>query len=497
MRKSILKSIFKSSMLLLLIGAGIFSSAQAQYKQASWWFGFAGGANYNMYRGSTQELNAGLTVPTAFHDGSGVGLFAGPVIEYHRAHSLFGFMLQGGYDSRRAEYKTVTTPCNCPADLTTNLSYITVEPSLRLAPFRNSFYLYAGPRIAFNMNKEFTYQLGTNPALPAQPANPEVKGDFDNIKNTLFSGQVGMGYDFWISSKTRQSQVILSPFVAYQPYYGQSPRTVETWTVSTIRAGLALKFGSGRKIEAPAVPPTPPPVVVLDRDGDGVLDAVDRCPDVFGLASLKGCPDKDADGIADIDDKCPDVFGYARYEGCPIPDRDKDGINDEVDKCPDVFGYARYQGCPIPDTDKDGVNDEEDKCINVPGPASNYGCPIIPEAIIQKVNLAAKNVFFATGSAKLLAKSFGPLKTVAQILTDNPTFKINVEGHTDSTGAHEMNMKLSDDRAASVASYLKSVGIDESRITSEGYGPDRPIAPNKTIAGRAKNRRVEMKLRNY
>ncbi len=263
--------------------------------------------------------------------------------------------------------------------------------------------------------------------------------------------------------------------------------------------GVAEHFGREKVIPAtpPPPPPPPPPPVVKDRDGDGVLDVDDRCPDTPGLVALKGCPDRDGDGIADIDDKCPDVPGLARYQGCPIPDRDKDGINDEVDKCPDVFGFARYQGCPIPDTDGDGVNDEEDKCINEKGPASNFGCPVIPEEIIKKIDLAAKNVFFATGSSKLLPKSFPSLKTVAQILKDNPTFKINVEGHTDSTGKHDMNMKLSDDRAASVAAYLKSVGVDESRITSEGYGPDRPIAPNKTTAGRAKNRRVEMKLRNY
>ena len=83
-------------------------------------------------------------------------------------------------------------------------------------------------------------------------------------------------------------------------------------------------------------------------------------------------------------------------------------------------------------------------------------------------------------------------------MKDNPTFKINVEGHTDSVGKHDMNMTLSNNRAASVATYLKTIGgVDESRISSEGYGPDRPIAPNKLAAGRAKNRRVEMHLRNY
>ena len=296
---------------------------------------------------------------------------------------------------------------------------------------------------------------------------------------------VGVGFQLKITPNTfvllnSQYRVPITSNVAYHFYH------------SIGVAGVICK-----KKEVVVIPP-PPPVINYDRDFDGIPDSTDRCPDTPGLASLKGCPDRDGDGIADIDDKCPDVPGLARYQGCPIPDRDKDGINDEVDKCPDVFGYARYQGCPIPDTDKDGVNDEEDKCINEPGPASNFGCPLISETIINKVNLAAKNVFFATGSAKLLAKSFGPLKTVAQIMKDNPTFKINVEGHTDSVGKHDMNMTLSNNRAASVATYLKTIGgVDESRISSEGYGPDRPIAPNKLAAGRAKNRRVEMHLRNY
>ena len=251
----------------------------------------------------------------------------------------------------------------------------------------------------------------------------------------------------------------------------------------------------GKKKEpAPKVVEVP---VVTDRDGDGIVDSLDACPDQAGLAALQGCPDREGDGIADKDDKCPDVAGLAKYQGCPIPDTDRDGINDEEDKCPNVPGVARYEGCPVPDTDKDGVNDEEDKCPKEAGPASNFGCPVIDVVIVEKVNKAAQNIFFATGSAKLLAKSFKSLKEVAQVLKDNPSFKIDIEGHTDSTGGHEMNMKLSDSRAASVAEYLKTNGIDESRMTSKGYGPDVPLAPNKTAAGRAKNRRVEMKLRNY
>jgi len=260
--------------------------------------------------------------------------------------------------------------------------------------------------------------------------------------------------------------------------------------------GLAQNIG---KEKVKVVPPPPPPVVEppKDRDGDGVLDVDDKCPDVAGLASLQGCPDRDGDGIADADDKCPDVPGVARYQGCPIPDTDKDGINDEVDKCPTVPGIARYQGCPIPDTDGDGVNDEEDKCINEKGPASNFGCPVINEEIIKKVNRAAQNVFFATASSKLLAKSYNPLNTVVSILNENPTYKVQIDGHTDSQGKDEYNQTLSDSRAASVKAYLASKGIAESRLSSAGYGETKPVADNNTAAGRAKNRRVEMTLSNY
>lgn len=252
-----------------------------------------------------------------------------------------------------------------------------------------------------------------------------------------------------------------------------------------------------KKKEKPVVVPVPVVEPPKDRDGDGVLDDVDKCPDVAGLASLQGCPDKDGDGIADSDDKCPDVAGVARYQGCPIPDTDKDGINDEEDKCPTEFGVARYQGCPIPDTDGDGVNDEEDKCINEKGPASNFGCPVISEEIVKRVNRAAQNIFFSTGSSKLLAKSFSKLNDVVSILKENPSYKVNIDGHTDNTGKADKNQTLSEQRAASVKTYLVSKGIDESRLASAGYGQDKPVADNKTAAGRAKNRRVEMTLRNY
>ena len=250
-----------------------------------------------------------------------------------------------------------------------------------------------------------------------------------------------------------------------------------------------------KKAQVVVLPPAPP--VVLDRDGDGVLDADDKCPDVAGLVAFMGCPDRDGDGITDADDKCPDVAGLAKYQGCPIPDTDGDGINDELDKCPTVKGFARYQGCPIPDTDGDGINDEEDKCPSRVGPASNQGCPVIAKEVIEKINFAAKNVFFATGSYKLLPKSFKSLDEVVKLLKEDETLMIDIDGHTDAQGSDESNQVLSDNRAGAVKTYFVSKGVSETRLKSAGYGETKPVADNTTAAGRAKNRRTEMTVRNF
>lgn len=270
-------------------------------------------------------------------------------------------------------------------------------------------------------------------------------------------------------------------------------------TEDVLKDNLFYSLGIAQNIgrDKPVVLPPPPPPVILDRDGDGVNDVDDKCPDTPGLASLQGCPDKDGDGITDADDKCPTVAGIAKYQGCPIPDTDGDGVNDEEDKCPTVKGLARYQGCPIPDTDGDGVNDEEDKCPTRVGPASNQGCPEIAKEVIERVNMAAKNVFYATGSYKLLAKSFKSLNDVAAIMKADESLMLDIDGHTDEVGSNESNQTLSENRAGSVREYLISKGVADSRMKSTGYGEEKPIADNTTAAGRAKNRRTEMTVRNY
>ena len=240
--------------LMLVFAQATLQAQTNQYSRPSWWFGGAAGANINFYRGSTQNLNQDFTAPVAFHDGVGAGLYLAPLMEYYHPNSRWGVGLQIGYDSRHSRYDQVITPCNCPADLSTNLSYLTVEPTVRFAPNKTGFYLYGGPRLAFNLEKAFTYKLGINPNYPDQEPTPDIKGEFSNVNNTLLSFQVGAGYDIALSPEYQRTQVVLSPFVAFHPYIGQNPRSIETWNISTLRAGIALKFGRGKLISSATAP---------------------------------------------------------------------------------------------------------------------------------------------------------------------------------------------------------------------------------------------------
>jgi len=280
----------KSLILCAFIVMGIQTPVQAQdsiqYTKPSWYFGVAAGGNINFYRGSTQQLNGELTVPTTFHDGNGVGLFLAPLIEYRPANSRWGVMLQAGYDNRRGAFNGVNTPCNCPADLITDLSYITIEPSLRLAPFKSNFYIYAGPRFAFNMSKSFTYKLGINPAFPNQLPTADVKGDFSDVNNNLISMQIGAGYDIHLTSENKKTQFVLSPFVSFQPYFGQDPRSIETWNITTVRVGAALKLGTGHRISSPIKTEAFVPTVVVEPEVNFYVDAPKNIPAVTNVREI-------------------------------------------------------------------------------------------------------------------------------------------------------------------------------------------------------------------
>jgi outer membrane protein OmpA-like peptidoglycan-associated protein len=235
-----------------------------------------------------------------------------------------------------------------------------------------------------------------------------------------------------------------------------------------------------------------------DTDGDGIPDPDDACPTERGTKAMKGCPDRDGDGIADKDDQCPDQAGPAATMGCP--DRDGDGIADRDDACPDERGPALTKGCP--DTDGDGIIDKEDQCPTVFGVRENHGCPTPTldaaekTEVQKKLSFAAKNILFETGRDVIKKESLKELDSVAVVLGRYDFLKVTIEGHTDNVGADNINMALSMKRSEAVKSYLVSKGVVPTRLTATGYGPFKPLADNKTPEGRAKNRRVEINIKD-
>ncbi len=179
-----------------------------------------------------------------------------------------------------------------------------------------------------------------------------------------------------------------------------------------------------------------------DNDNDGILDKDDRCPNVpedrEGYQDEDGCPeskdgDRDGDGIPDSKDKCPDEpedrDGFQDEDGCPDPDNDNDGIPDKVDQCPndpeDKDGFEDQDGCPDPDNDHDGIPDVNDKCPNDPETYNGFededGCPDKGSVIIQDNNIVILDkIQFAYNSAEILPASNKILDAVATTLAHHP-----------------------------------------------------------------------------
>jgi outer membrane protein OmpA-like peptidoglycan-associated protein len=245
-----------------------------------------------------------------------------------------------------------------------------------------------------------------------------------------------------------------------------------------------------------------------DRDGDGIPDAEDKCPDVRenynGFEDEDGCPDDpdtDGDRIGDSKDQCvlepEDADGYLDDDGCPELDNDSDGIPDAKDKCPnqpeDMDGFQDEDGCPDPDNDGDTVLDVDDQCPNTPGSrgGDRPGCPRGLVIVTAKELRITQQIQFDFNKATIKPVSFPILSEVRDVLRDNPKITLEIQGHTDNVGNGPYNMKLSQSRADSVMAYLVSNGIEARRLVAKGYGMTQPLVKNDTEAHRALNRRVQ------
>ena len=270
--------------------------------------------------------------------------------------------------------------------------------------------------------------------------------------------------------------------------------------------GLYKTFGLDEK--APVAEPQ-------DRDGDGVLDSDDACPDE-AASTADGCPEKvvpaagpndaDNDGVSDDVDQCineaEDMDQFQDEDGCPDLDNDSDGIADANDKCAneaeDKDGFEDEDGCPDPDNDKDGVLDADDKCPGELETQNGYqdtdGCADEIPAAVKNFSGAIEGIRFKTNSAKIRASSNRTLNKAVKVLKEFAEVNLEIQGHTDSSGDAAKNLALSQARAEAVVAYLVKKGISADRLTAKGFGSDVPVADNTTKKGMEKNRRVEFKL---
>jgi outer membrane protein OmpA-like peptidoglycan-associated protein len=279
-------------------------------------------------------------------------------------------------------------------------------------------------------------------------------------------------------------------------------------------ARVSDKDGDGVPDKVDACPKTPTGdkvdakgCTIKDADHDGVLDDVDACPETPAgdKVDAKGCSlpkDADGDGVTDDKDQCANTPPGDKVDekGCSLPkDADGDGVTDDKDQCANTPPGDKVdaKGCSLPkDADGDGVTDDKDRCPHTPAgvKVDAEGCQVLFET--KKKTLILEGVNFETGKSELTAESKTILDGVAESLVANDEIKVQVAGHTDNTGSAALNNRLSKARAESVRAYLVEKGVAANRLTAVGFGPSKPIASNKTAAGRAQNRRVELTRTN-
>ncbi len=223
-----------------------------------------------------------------------------------------------------------------------------------------------------------------------------------------------------------------------------------------VTLGFSIPFGNFPKPAVIAPPPAPivVPMEIIDSDGDGVMDRLDKCPNTPMGVSVDGA-------------------------GCPLP----------VTPAPVQLSLDNNE-CPVKidgaDRDRDGVVDAVDQCPNTPCDFSvdSKGCPV----------KATLRIHFQTAKAYITDYSRPKVERFAQFLLNNKGSHVHIVGHTDWRGSDNYNMILSKQRAESVKNALIEYGVSPSRITSNGKGESEPIADNRTEEGMALNRRIEVTL---
>jgi outer membrane protein OmpA-like peptidoglycan-associated protein len=280
-----------------------------------------------------------------------------------------------------------------------------------------------------------------------------------------FAFAASAGFHFVLPGRT----LFIGPWIGFtQVFHVSDGPAYPTQDATIISGGVAVDFTIYRAGKTAAAE------VLHDRDGDGVDDAEDACPDVPGLPKLRGCPDADPDhdGIVGAADRCPnepeDKDGFEDEDGCPDPDNDADGVPDVDDACPNQAGPAATHGCP--DRDGDGVADADDSCPMVRGAAQAHGCPTYANVTVTDTQLLlSAPPVFGPNSATLQPRSVAVLNDVVKAMTDRASVCVSIEAH--STAKYALA------RADAVRTWLMANGVAPSRMWAKGVVGDRVDGP--------------------
>jgi outer membrane protein OmpA-like peptidoglycan-associated protein len=335
-------------------------------------------------------------------------------------------------------------------------------------------------------------------ALTAELRAPTHAGDYaGGARNVVFAPKLVFDHRFWGSG----FRVGANAGVLIRE--GTELYNIEAASEFTYAAALGYRFGDGEG-----------PVELGTELFGGVGLAATEVEEVplEGLLYVKGEPSEEWElsggpGMGLIPGYGVPTFRAffgVRYRPTSH-DRDGDGISDAEDKCPDTAedkdGDEDLDGCPEEDADddSDGVPNSDDDCPGeketINGIEDEDGCPDGgPAKVVYrggKIEIL-ENVNFRTGSSQLEPGSYSILNQVALVMKANKDVeRVRVEGHTDDTGPHDANMRLSQARAESVRRHLIGRGVSPDRLTAKGYGPDKPLQEGTSPEARAKNRRVE------
>ena len=302
----------------------------------------------------------------------------------------------------------------------------------------DAIYYFAGPEEAWN---PYLSAGAGHADFGTDAAAPRTAGS--NHDETRFN--VGAGFRYNITD-------IVSLRADLREFHGVEDSTFDT----QISLGLSLAF----------VHATPPPP---DADNDGVIDSADQCANTPAGAKVDrtGCQlDGDKDGVVDARDACPNTPRGAKVDsrGCEL-DSDNDGVVNSIDECPNTAAGAKVDA---------------------------KGC----EGITKTIETFEIEVQFPLNSAEIGDSYDDEIRRVADFLKANPETIVEIAGHSDSTGAADYNLNLSQLRAEAVAARLTdALGVNPARVSATGYGETQPIASNDTAEGRATNRRVEARIK--